>query len=688
MNGWWPGRVPLRLRVFVRSAFLLLALATIGLAAVELREEKHLGYRSYQQLFDRSILQITSRLQHPSGQLALLNPTLPGAALTPLRPLVLPFSAIDFDDKLKAQQAVEMAGCLVEYPAHAQLCVAVGNNAAAGGFIYVVGSFASGPLVAHRLGDLDLSRAHRLLVEVSGRGHDNRWIAPLQLQVGSARAQDKISARLAGFAVDGNGRSAGRPDREFRGWLWQDKPCMDTTVYPQSVDCIKRAFFSVRLPMALLREVLNEKPKMIWPPQDLAQIRVRVQALAPGNVAALFDSDQPGAMAPFALSDLKAQLLPGETLRIRRLNAVEPGDVIVLAHEGEPQRRVPRLLNELVAQLPVRSDQQPLSARQIITTAAGEFELILTADTRRADPNLAPFAGRLSLLVGAMLLCILLTWAAIEMRIIHRITLLTKRAAAVKQSAVAYDGLQLDLHGLLGSDELGLLAGVLSDLLQRIRDDAKREHLRVEQEKTMWQAVGHEIRSPLQSLAALHNSPDDPSVRYVDRMRRAVRVLYGGAAPSEAILSASLQMKTLDIQEFLQTVADNAAHAGIARVEFDGLAGSIIVKADEHSFEDVVTHVLTNADRYRTPDTAIRINLHCESEIAEVRIRNHGPQISTALLGKIFEYGVSDDASNHADGRLGQGLFVARTYMAKMGGTIEALNVAEGVEFVLKLATA
>jgi signal transduction histidine kinase len=80
--------------------------------------------------------------------------------------------------------------------------------------------------------------------------------------------------------------------------------------------------------------------------------------------------------------------------------------------------------------------------------------------------------------------------------------------------------------------------------------------------------------------------------------------------------------------------------------------------------------------------------LHCESEIAEVRICNHGPQISTGLLGRIFEYGVSDDASNHTDGRLGQGLFVARTYMAKMGGTIEALNVADGVEFVLKLATA
>ncbi|HWW20895.1 MAG TPA: hypothetical protein VNZ06_08830, partial [Steroidobacteraceae bacterium] len=112
MSGWWPNQVPLRLRVFFRSAFLLLALATVALALFELREEKQLSYRAYRELFDRNTRQIGARLQHPSGQLALLNPSLPGATLTPLRPLLLPFSAIDFDDRTKAQQAAEMAGCL------------------------------------------------------------------------------------------------------------------------------------------------------------------------------------------------------------------------------------------------------------------------------------------------------------------------------------------------------------------------------------------------------------------------------------------------------------------------------------------------------------------------------------------------------------------------------------------------
>jgi K+-sensing histidine kinase KdpD len=249
-------------------------------------------------------------------------------------------------------------------------------------------------------------------------------------------------------------------------------------------------------------------------------------------------------------------------------------------------------------------------------------------------------------------------------------------------------GQQLDPRGLRGGDELGLLANVLSDFLQRINEDAKRERLRVEQERALWHAIGHEIMAPLQSLSALHESPDDPSVRYVHRMRQAVRVLYGSASPSEAFLSASMQMKPLDIRAFLRSIADNAVHAGIAQVEFDATSAAVIVKADEYSLEDVVTHVLSNADRYRIARTPIRISLRERNQNAEVRIHNQGSRISAPMLHRIFDYGVSDSDCAGASSHRGQGLFVAHTYMAKMGGTIEAANVEDGVEFVLRLAVA
>jgi signal transduction histidine kinase len=680
MRRWWPNRLPLRLRVFFRSAFALLALAIVALAIFELREEKALSYRGYRELFDRNTRQIGARLQHPSGQLALLNPTLPGASLVPLRPLLLPYSAIDFDDKAKAQQAAEMAGCLVQYPDDAQLCVAVGSNPVAGGYIYAVGSFVSGSLSAHTPGDPDLTQAHRMAVDVTLRGRRYRWLAPLESAASGVSAAR--SGRLTGFRFESDEQLSQRPDRDFRGWLWQDRRCMTAPPAPAAEDCRRRSFFSLRLPIGLFSEALRDPQNLVWPPQDLAQIQVRLQALGPGEQAPLFDSNEPGATPPFALSDLKAQLLAGETLRIRR--AISGSDVISLTYQADAQPRSSRWLERWVARLPVPVSDQLLSARQMISTPNGVFEVLLTGDPHSADAAVGLLAERLSLFVAAILLAILLTWAAIERRIIHRITLLTGRAAALRQRVNSGE-LQLDLQGLHGSDELALLAGVLSDLLQRTNDAATRERLRIEQEKNLWHAIGHEIMSPLQSLSALHAQPDDPSVHYIERMRQAVRVLYGSASPSDAFLSASLQLQTLDVQRFLRTVAHNAVHAGIADVQFEGAVSPVMVRADEYSLEDVVTHVLTNADRYRLPGTPIRMTLSNFEGSARVRIHNCGSSIEPAMLGKIFEYGVSDHG---AGAQRGQGLFVARTYMAKMGGTIEAANVGDGVEFRLTLAVA
>ena len=198
----------------------------------------------------------------------------------------------------------------------------------------------------------------------------------------------------------------------------------------------------------------------------------------------------------------------------------------------------------------------------------------------------------------------------------------------------------------------------------------------------MWHAVGHEIMSPLQSLLALHGGEGDPSRRYINRMQQAVRILYGSASPSEGFQSSRLQVQAIDIAEFVKNVAENA---GIANVRCAGVEQSVLVRADAYPLEDVFSHILKNADRYRTPDTPITLELEVSEATAIVTIHNSGPHIRHDLLEKIFEYGVSDQAEAGAAGNRGQGLFVAKTYMAKMGGTITARNAEDGVTFALGL---
>lgn len=668
-----------RLRILLRSAFLALALAVVAMAVTVLQEEKQRSYDNYQASLGKTKEQIVARLHHPAGQLALLNPRRDGRAASAGQPVVLPYSAIDFDDQNKVQNAVEMAGCLVQYPNAGSLCVAIGNNPWAGGFIYAAGTFASGPLLAHRIGDEILDGAHRLRVTVSLRGQTYRWLAPFEPLAGNGKWEG-LRGRFTGYVEqDGRDYTGARPVREFRGWVWQDGHCLKAGQADEET-CARKAFFSLRLPVEVLRDALFLRDKPTWPPPDLEQFKVRVEVLAPGEEGVLFDSSRPGAVPPFSLDSLGSLLLPGESLSIRRADGKDT-EIIQLAGRDEALEQSSPLLTRLIRRLPVESLEAPVvELTDEVTTPLGNYRILLKGDARSVNRVLSAVATRVSWFVGAMLGAIGLAWLVIEIGIIRRIAQLTRRTRGLSKSVHAEGGLEAyDLADLRGRDELGILATGLNDLLRRVKEDVEREKIRAAQEKDMWHAVGHEIMSPLQSLLALHGGADDPSQRYISRMQQAVRVLYGSASPSEAFESTRLNVAAVDIAGFAANVA---ANAGLAEVRYVGPAEPLIVRADEFPLEDVFAHVLKNADRHRTPGTPIVIDLTCTDSTASVSIFNSGPAIPDELLNRIFEYGVSEQP---AGGQRGQGLFVARTYMAKMGGTIAAKNTADGVCFELGL---
>lgn len=672
---------PYRLRLFFRGMFLLLAIATVALALYLLGEEKQINYKNYQYSFRKTEAQIAGKLHHPTGQLALLNPQIGENRIAPLNPLMLPFSALDFDDQYKVQQAVEMSGCLIQYRAYTSLCVAIGNNPWAGGFIYLAGSFASSNLVAHERGDRELQHAHRVRVTTELRGLTYRWIAPYEALEGTG--SNRTQGRLTGFVDKGSDTVTGKPDKDFRGWVWQDSQCIDADKTADAA-CSKRTFFSIRLPVIVLRDALFRNANVKWPPEDLNKIYVHVEVLPPGDAMPLLDSNNPGATPPFALSDLKPLLLPGEMLRIHKIGA--DVDLIKIIGSDEQPYQSSRLVSALIKRLPVDGYDAPLEIKEEIATPLGSYELLLVGDVRSLNASIGAVATRVSWFVAAILLTIFLVWFVIEIVIVRRITRLTKRARSISESVNVtgrFD--QFNFSDLRGSDELGVLAGGLSDLLQRVKEDIEREGIRAEQEKDMWHAVGHEIMSPLQSLMALHGNADSESGRYINRMQQAIRVLYGSASPSEAFESTILKIQTINLSEFLRHVTENAPCVGIIGVEFVSTEESVMVRANEYSLEDVMTHVLRNADRYRETGSTILIELSASENAASITITNQGPTIPLSLIDKIFEYGVSDQADAGANGNRGQGLFVAKTYMAKMGGTITVRNISDGVSFELTL---
>jgi signal transduction histidine kinase len=675
-----------RLRILFRGVFVLLGVATITLAMALLQDEKERSYRNYEQALRNTHADILERLRQPAGMLALLN--FGQDAGPPLRPLVLPFPAFDFDEQNTVHQMVDQAGCSVRYPDGSTLCVGVAGTSKAAGFLYLVGSFLA-PGLAWQGGDAaELEMAHRARIRVDMRDEHQTWTAAFERLSGV----DEPVARGRILAFETSQPAAAgsaRPARDFRGSLWQSARCA-AGVPP---DCARRVFYAMRLPVKAWRERPASRSRaQSWPPGDLDRVRVHLAVLAPGQGVPLFDSDAAGAQPPASLGEAVQSLRPGEALTISRQDLPTP-PIVLGGREAAGERSSPLLLR-LVTGLPVASPPSPIELHDSLVTPVGTYEVRLTGDARTIDPGLGAIATRISWYVSAMLAAIVMAWLVIEMGLIRRITALSRRAAAVSQDV--RDNVRggdrigrLEVSDLRGSDELGILAGGLADLLQRVKDDVAREELRARQEREMLEAVGHEILSPLQSLMVLFPDPGDPAYRYVHRMRQAVGALYGQASPREALQAAQLDLVLLDLDEFLFHVASNAAFAGIEDVRYQRLGKPVMVHADEFSLEDVVTHVLRNADRHREAGTPITMALQTRDQRAVLRIYNIGPPVNEALLERIFEYGVRDgDAEGsaaEAQGRRGQGLFVARTYLAKMGGSVAACNEKGGVAFYLEL---
>ena len=167
--------------------------------------------------------------------------------------------------------------------------------------------------------------------------------------------------------------------------------------------------------------------------------------------------------------------------------------------------------------------------------------------------------------------------------------------------------------------------------------------------------------SPLQSLMALHGSPQDASHRYISRMQQAVRVLYGSASPSEAFQSTSLRGANGGYCRFR---TKRRRERRSRRCPLHRRDAPVPVRADEFPWRTCFPTSSKNADRHRRAGNPITIAVAAGDNLATVSIHNFGPHQS-GIAGQDFEYGVSDQPAHAAEGHRGQGLFVAKTYMAR-----------------------
>lgn len=224
------------------------------------------------------------------------------------------------------------------------------------------------------------------------------------------------------------------------------------------------------------------------------------------------------------------------------------------------------------------------------------------------------------------------------------------------------------------------------EVAQDTQLEAASERLR----SSVLSALSHDLRTPLTALVGLADS----------------LALSGGSSTGNALeLAAAIRDQARALGNLVENLLDMARlHAGKVQLRKDWqlfediiatsvyllkpvLAGHPVqvalaprlplVEIDAVLLERVVCNLLDNAVKYSPPGSVIEVRAFVEAERACISVCDRGSGFSPEMLPRVFEMFVRGSPESSTPG-VGLGLAISKVILEAHGGSIEAVNRADG----------
>jgi PAS domain S-box-containing protein len=246
--------------------------------------------------------------------------------------------------------------------------------------------------------------------------------------------------------------------------------------------------------------------------------------------------------------------------------------------------------------------------------------------------------------------------------------------------------------------------GQLSGMVVAFQDVSERRRLEKMKDEFI-STVSHELRTPLTSLrASLGLISSGALDRRPEKQRQMVEMAIGNCdrlvrlvndiLDFEKMENGRLPLKRVAIQavDLLRRAADvSHSAASSAHINFQVNAGPATVLADPERTLQVLNELVSNAIRFSSPNTSIRLATQpsAEGEVCFV-IEDEGRGIAPEKLERIFDRFQQGDASDsRALGGTGLGLALCRSIIEQHGGHIWAESTpGKGSRFLFTLPAA
>jgi two-component system sensor histidine kinase KdpD len=232
----------------------------------------------------------------------------------------------------------------------------------------------------------------------------------------------------------------------------------------------------------------------------------------------------------------------------------------------------------------------------------------------------------------------------------------------------------------------------------RLEAAAQAEELR----RALLASISHDFRTPLAGILGAATSLVDLYEKYDDavrrdlllnireqayRLSRYVENLLAMSRVESQTLQAKLRPMLLEpfVFETWESIADGLH---VARPEL-AVPGDIWVMADPVLLRQALANVLENAVKYTPPGCRVQVTGRRAKGKIQLSVSDFGPGAPDEDLDQLFNPFFR--AKNSKAGGVGLGLFVTRSFVEAMGGTIKArrrAGAATGMIFEFSLAAA
>lgn len=230
---------------------------------------------------------------------------------------------------------------------------------------------------------------------------------------------------------------------------------------------------------------------------------------------------------------------------------------------------------------------------------------------------------------------------------------------------------------------IGISVSIVILVLRDIKQQKESDRMKSEFIST----VSHELRTPLTSIyGALGLILSGAAGEISDNAKDLIDIANNNSSRLINLINDILDIEkieagkmkfNIDVLEIMsiveQTIKDNDAYAQKYNVKYELIESlpEAKIKADKDRLIQVITNLLSNAAKFSSKDSSVKISVLRLDKSIRVTVTDKGPGIPEEFQSQIFQkFAQADSSDSRQKGGTGLGLNICKAIIEKMGGNI------------------